>query len=146
VNTLHRLFLTTGLLSFVAGAGAQEQQTIPLEAALKDRCISILRAGLASDEFWPAMHAAEALSLAGERAEVLTALANRKADDDQQACGLAREAVRAGDRSQISVLLDILTKVGSNGHTHAAESLFKVCEVGTGDGLRAAGREKRRQI
>ena len=59
------------------------------------------------------------------RCRARTALASRTPADDQQQCGLAREAVRAGDRSKISVLLQILVKPGSNGHTHAAESLFK---------------------
>ena len=110
----------------------------PLEPELKSRCLEILRAGLVSDEFWPAMHAAEALTLAGESDAVLTHLATRKETDDQKRCGLAREAVRAGDRSQLPILLEILEKEGSNGHVHAAESLFKVAEVGDGAALRAA--------
>jgi sialidase-1 len=118
-------------------APAAEPNVIDLDPALRLRCLEIFRAGLKSDEFWPAMHAAEALTLAGQRAEVLTALASRTAGDDQQQCGLARESVRAGDRAKISVLLDILQKPGSNGHTHAAESLFKVAEVGDGTALRA---------
>lgn len=109
-----------------------------MDALTKDKCLAILRTGIKSEEFWPAMHAAEALTLAGNGVEVLTALSKRTAADDQQQCGLAREAVRAGDRSKIAVLLGILLKPGSNGHTHAAESLFKVAEVGDGVGLRAA--------
>src|SRR6185436_19293222 len=115
-------FLATGTLS------AGDMDVIDLDLALRQRCLAVLRAGLKSDEFWPAMHAAEALSLAGQRAEVLSALASRSAADDQQQCGLAREAVRAGDRAKIPVLLEILIKPGSIGHTHAAESLFKVAE------------------
>jgi sialidase-1 len=98
----------------------------------------VLRDALKSDEFWPAMHAAEALTRAGEKKEVLTALAGRSETDDQKRCGLAREAVRAGDRTKLPALLAILDKSGSNGHTHAAESLFKVAEVGDGKKLRAA--------
>lgn len=113
----------------------------PLSAAdpiERERCLAVLRAGLASDEFWPAMHAAEALTLAGHGSEVLPALKRRTAIDDQQQCGLAREAVRAGDRSKVGVLFTILDKPGSNGHTHAAESLFKVAELGDGTKMRAA--------
>jgi sialidase-1 len=84
------------------------------------------------------MHAAEALTLAGQGEEVVRSLAGRSAADDQQRCGLAREAARTGDRSQISRLLEILVKEGSIGHTHAAESLFKIAEVGDGSALRAA--------
>jgi sialidase-1 len=89
-------------------------------------------------EFWPAMHAAEALTLAGRGDEARAALAKRTAADDQERCGRAREAVRAGDRTKLPVLFEILDKPGSNGHTHAAESLFKLAEVGDGKKLRAA--------
>ena len=116
----------------------QASVPVPLESALKDRCLAVLRAGLASDEFWPAMHAAESLTIAGRGEEVLASLAKRTPADDQQRCGLAREAVRAGDKSQAEVLLAILAKPGSNGHTHAAESLFKVGQIGDGKGLKAA--------
>lgn len=112
-------------------------EPMPLDAALRDRCVKVLRDGLTSDEFWPAMHAAEALTLAGHGREVLDAIAKRTGSDDQKRCGLAREAVRAGDRSKLSILFAILDKPGSNGHTHAAESLFKMAEVGDGTKLRA---------
>ena len=120
-------FVAAAMIFTPAALPGQESKTTPLDASLRERCLAVLRAGFKSDEFWPAMHAAEALTLAGQNAEVLAAIGSRTAGDDQQACGLAREAVRAGDRSKISVLLDILQKAGSNGHTHAAESLFKVC-------------------
>ena len=109
-----------------------------LDPALHERCLAVLRAGLASEEFWPAMHAAEALTLAGAGKEVLAALAKRSAADDQQACGLAREAVRAGDGAKTAALLAILVKPGSIGHTHAAESLYKVAQTGDGAALRQA--------
>ena len=117
---------------------SQARAALPLAPDLQERCLAVLRAGLASDEFWPAMHAAEALTIAGQRGEVLAALGKRTAADDQQRCGLAREAVRAGDKSQAQVLLDILTRPDSNGHTHAAESLFKVGIIGDGKALAAA--------
>ena len=115
-----------------------DARIVPLEPALRERCLTVLREGLESDEFWPAMHAAEALTLAGEGEAVLAALEKRSETDDQKRCGLAREAVRAGDRSKIAVLLEILAKPMTNGHTHAAESLFKVSEVGDGKLLRSA--------
>lgn len=131
-------FVTVALFLFCFQAAAVGQEKLELQPPLRARCLAVLRTGLVSQEFWPAMHAAEALTLAGCQDEVLAALAKRSAADDQQACGLAREAVRAGDRRQIQSLLDILAKPGSNGHTHAAESLFKVAEVGDGIKLRAA--------
>ncbi len=132
----------TGLLLLascvVPAQTAEPSAPIPLDAALRAKCLTVLRDGLKSEEFWPAMHAAEALTLAGKEEEVRTALAERRESDDQKRCGLAREAVRAGDRTKLPILLALLDKPGSNGHTHAAESLFKVAEVGDGKKLRAA--------
>ncbi len=126
------------LLFAVSGPAAEPPAAVPLEPALRERCLTVLRDGLKSDEFWPSMHAAEALTLAGQQKEVLAALAKRSETDDQKRCGLARESVRAGNRTMLPTLLAILDKPGSNGHTHAAESLFKVAEVGDGKKLRAA--------
>jgi len=83
------------------------------------------------------MHAAEALTYAGCGAEVLAALKNKTAADDQQRCGLAREAVRAGDRTQIAAIFKILADEKSIGRVHAAESLFKLAEIGDGKDLQA---------
>ena len=102
------LFGLIGAGLLISTLSAEAPPVAPLDAALRERCPSILRSGLASDEFWPAMHAAEALSLADQGSEVLASLAKREAADDQQRCGLSREAVRAGDRSQIAKLLEIL--------------------------------------
>lgn len=110
----------------------------------RQRCLTLLREGLSSDEFWPAMHAAEALSLAGQGSDVLDALRPRleTEPDHQRRCGLAREIVRAGDRSAIHALLDILADPNSDGRVHASESLYKIAEVGDGQLLRAAAREE----
>lgn len=125
-------------LPFVGLAARAENDRLELDGALRERCLSTLRQGLVSDEFWPSMHAAEGLSLAGQGSEVRAGLAQKSPADDQQRCGLAREAVRAGDRSQIAKLIEILGNVESNGRIHAAESLFKIAEVGDGKLLRAA--------
>lgn len=121
-----------------ADAKATSSRKVSLDGPTKARCLAALRAGLKSPEFWPAMHAAEGLTLAGQQKEVLQALSKRTAADDQQRCGLAREAARAGERDHAQEMLVILGKAGSNGHTHAAESLFKVYEAGDGKLLRAA--------
>ena len=135
-----RFVLLAALLLWPGSLAAQlpGDDALPLDDALRGRCLGVLREGLKSEEFWPAMHAAEALTLAGHGGDVLDYLPKRTAADDQQRCGLAREAVRAGDRTQIRTLLEILVKPGSIGRTHAAESLFKVAEVGDGAALRAA--------
>jgi sialidase-1 len=114
------------------------EMDVKLKPEVRERCLKVLREGLKSDEFWPAMHAAEALTYTGQTEEVLAALAKRTAADDQQRCGLAREAVRAGDAEKAMMLLAILADEKSIGRVHAAESLFKVNQIGDGKALKAA--------
>ena len=65
-----------------------------------ERCLTVLRAGLKSDEFWPAMHAAEGLTVAGQgRRSAGCHRRSRTAADDQKhaawlvkRCGPAIEA------------------------------------------------------
>ena len=106
----------------------------------QDRCLAILREGLASAEFWPSMHAAEGLAADGLGDEVREALARKleTETDPQRRCGLARELIRAGDLSQTRVLLDVLASDDPRGHVHACESLFKVNQIGDGELLREA--------
>jgi sialidase-1 len=113
-------------------------KSIQLSPENREKCVKILREGLKSDEFWPAMHAAEALTLAGYGAEVRTALEPLLATDKdaQHRCGLAREMARAGDSSKVAILLEILASPDTYGHTHAAESLFKIGQIGDGKLLR----------
>lgn len=112
--------------------GNDPSASIDLEPSLRTRCVEILRTGLKSDEFWPAMHAAEGLTVAGYGAEVLAALSPRvpAEHDDQRRCGLARELVRAGDLTQVQTLVAVLASPNDYGHTHACESLFKVRQPG----------------
>ena len=123
------------------------------EAAAADKVVSpelakrantVLKDAAQSAEFWPGMHACEALTQTGERSFVRALLAGKldKETDRQRQCGLAREQVRAGDRTHVTKLLEILADTKSNGRTHAAESLFKVAEIGDGRLVRAAFAEK----
>jgi sialidase-1 len=107
---------------------------------IRERCLATLRKAIQSDEFWPAMHAAEAFTLVGEESEVIAELYDRlpRERDDQRRCGLARELVRAGDRSCLPLLFEILSDADSSGRVHAAESLYKLGESGDGTALRAA--------
>jgi sialidase-1 len=109
-----------------------------LADADRERGLAVLREGLASDDFWPSMHAAEALSGAGFGPEVRDALEPRLAaeTDARRRCGLARELVRAGDLSRTRTLLEVLASPDDDGHAHAAESLYKVGEIGDGVLLR----------
>jgi sialidase-1 len=127
------LFLT--LTRFCLPVSAQS-----FPADLRVRSIGILRQGLASNEFWPSMHAAEGLTAAGLGEEVLWQLRDRLANetDDQRRCGLAREQVRAGRTELASVMAAVLNDPDSNGHIHACESLFKVNQIGDRDAVRNA--------
>jgi sialidase-1 len=131
-----RLLPAVIAVALVSSAGGQTVS----DPQLRERCVALLQSGLRSDEFWPAMHAAEALTLAGRQEEVRAALEPRLPleQDDQRRCGLARELVRAGDRTQAAVMLAVLAKADTYGHTHAAESLYKVAESGDGQLLRRA--------
>jgi HEAT repeat protein len=107
---------------------------VELSEGERERCLEVLRGGLAAHEewFWPAMHAAEALTLAGYGEEVKPVLRPLLAEEEdaQKRCGLARELARAGEREKLSVLVGVLRGEDEYGHVHAAESLFKLgwCE------------------
>ncbi len=128
------------LTSTFAGA---EDFPLELSNATRKKCLKVLRDGLRSDEFWPSIHAAEGLTLAGQGGEVISFLTPKlkTQQDDQRRCGLARELVRAGDWQKKSIMLKILAGDETHGHVHAAESLYKVGEVGDGVAMREAMRK-----
>ena len=134
--TSFMLFAIT--LTLPAAEEKSAEEIISLTEQQRNQCLRILREGLRSDEFWPSIHAAEALTLAGKGEEVRDYLEPKvpSETDDQKLCGLARELVRAGNRSHAKIMLDILDKEDTYGHTHAAESLFKVNEIGDGVAMR----------
>lgn len=117
---------------------------VPLSDAIRTQCLQVIREGLRSEEFWPSMHAAEALTSAGFGDEVKEFLAPKLTSetDDQRRCGLARELIRAGDLGREYVLFGILQNLDSNGRVHAAESLYKINSIGDGRELRRAFADK----
>ena len=134
-----RLILTTITAAMTFNVAiADDTKTVTLDAATRDRCLEVLRAGLRNEEFWPSIHAAEALTLGGYGKEVIEFLEPKLSTekDDQHRCGIARELVRAGKRSYTDVMLKILAGEATHGHTHAAESLYKVVEIGDGVAMR----------
>ena len=127
------------LLGMGRFSGAEEDShRITLDEATRSKCLAVLRQGLKGSEFWPAMHAAEGLTIGGQGREVIAYLTPKldTETDDQHRCGLAREIARAGDRRFVPVMLGILEGSNTYGHVHAAESLFKVYEIGDGEALR----------
>ena len=119
---------------------ADDAKHITLDEATRDRCLEVLHEGLRTGEFWPSIHAAEGLTLGGHGKEVIEFLTPKLATekDDQKRCGIAREIARAGDRSTLKVILGILSGDEPHGHVHAAESLFKLSEIGDGKAMRSA--------
>ena len=99
---------------------------------LRQRAIDVLRKGLATDEFWPSMHAAEGLTAAGLGSSVVYALEPRLAieKDDQKRCGLSREIIRTGDMAPLTTMTAILRDPDTTAPVHVCESLFKVHQVG----------------
>jgi sialidase-1 len=133
-----------GMAAVMVCRAAEDAEQRPLSAELRLKCLNVLRAAVEGEEFWPAMHAAEALTLAGEGKSVVPHLEERlKTDKDaQHRCGLAREIVRTGKREPLTILWTTLADTKSNGRVHAAESLYKIGEVGDGKLLRAAMQER----
>ncbi len=119
---------------------ARAADTLPLDDTTRSRCLAVLREGLTSSDFWPSMHAAEALTVAGHGDEVKAAIRLKfgTETDLQKRCGLAREMVRAGELSHTATLLDILANPDPHGHVHACESLYKVWQLGDGVLVRKA--------
>lgn len=132
--------LTVSAIAPSCIAAEPSPDQIELEEDTRQRCLTILRNGMRSAEFWPSIHAAEGLTLGGHGAEVIAFLEPLLDGpyDDQQRCGLSRELVRAGKRESAKVMLDILAGEDTFGHVHAAESLYKVGELGDGRSMRKA--------
>ncbi|NBR04979.1 MAG: hypothetical protein EBT92_04325 [Planctomycetes bacterium] len=122
----------------------EKKEIVNMYAQLRERSLRVLEKGLESEEFWPSMHAAEALTIAGKGKEVIASLKQKlpRETNDQKRCGLARELVRAGDQSALSVLFDVLNDSKSIGRIHAAESLFKLGQMGDGKSLTIAFEQK----
>jgi sialidase-1 len=144
-DVMQRAIWIAAIVFALGGSTASSQEPVPLTPELRDRCLDVLRRALGGmadkpENFWPAMHAAEALTLAGHGGEVVVLLRDRlpKEQDHQRRCGLAREIVRAGRKEPLAVLFEILADDSSSGRVHAAESLYKVNEIGDGVQLEAA--------
>lgn len=131
--------MTMSTLLGSALPGSEPQPVKDLSPQTRELCLTVLRQALAGPEFWPAMHAAEALTITGYGNEVVPLLEARLLTDNdpQHRCGLAREIARTGRRDSINILWKTLADPQSNGRVHAAESLYKIGEVGDGNLLRS---------
>ena len=141
MNTVVRGLVAMAAIVFGLGrfsSAGEDASRISLDDATRARCLTVLREGVQGSEFWPAMHAAEGLAIGGQGAEVVSYLTPKleSETDDQHRCGLIREIGRSGDRRFVPMMLGILEGPNPYGHVHAAESLFKIYEIGDGKALR----------
>jgi len=142
LRRLTLLFAGFMLLAAMASTSNGKEPAVKLDDATEQQCLKVLRAGMMGidEEFWPAIHAAEGLTLGGHGDEVIAFLKPRlpQEKDDQHRCGIARELVRAGHRDALKVLAEILAGEDDYGRTHAAESLYKVNSLGNKKAMRRA--------
>jgi sialidase-1 len=133
---------------FLPGAPARAEKAKPnlkatamLTPEQKKRCLEILRKGVhQTEEFWKSVHAAEGLTLAGHAGEVKAVFAERlkTEKDGNRRIGLARELYRAGDKARGVVILELMNDPVADVRVHAAESLYKIGEIGDGKALKQA--------
>lgn len=156
ISSIARLALGSALAlllpvlpSQAADSTPPEPGTIQLDAKTSAKALKVIRdeiraKGDADEQFWPSIHACEALTLAGHGDEVSKLLTPqlKTEKNDQHLCGLARELVRAGDRSKAAIMLDLLEGDDPYAHVHACESLYKVNEIGDGVLMREAMKSK----
>ncbi len=137
-----------GQSSYQNSQPSDEGDSFRLDSATKARAIETLREGLEDEDFWPSIHAAEGLILAGYGDEVRSVLEARllTETDDQRRSGLARELVRAGDSSKIQILADILAGDDDYAHVHAAEGLYKIGQIGDPDAMNRAFRSTENDV
>ena len=105
------------------------------DAGLRGQCISVLKGAFeveGEEHFWAKMHAAEALTVAGETQWVKAKLREmmKQSYNAQHVCGLCREMIRAGADEYEQPMVTALQRPEYGAQTHAAESLFKVGKVG----------------
>lgn len=126
------------LISYGDESGALHSAVINEKVML--RAMEVLQEGLQGDTFWPSMHAAEGLTLAGYGTQVQEVLAPKlpAVSDDRMRSGIARELVRAGDETKVAVLTGLLLKNDPYSIVFAVEGLYKIGAVGDLDALRVA--------
>ncbi|EAQ78750.1 exo-alpha-sialidase [Blastopirellula marina] len=130
------MFVCAGVLCVVTAIEAGEPSTI--EDAER-RSLEILQTGLQSPDLGVALNAAEGLTNAGKQQEVIAALAPqlKQTTESRRRCELARELVRAGERSSLAILVQALQDdVAFETQTAACEALFRIEEIGEGPILR----------
>ena len=135
-----RFWLMGLLLSALFFAGCKSVSLPPaaylMTGNVHQKCLKVLREGLAADEFWPSIHAAEALIKANYVFEAKPVLAQRLAreTDKRRIAGYARALITTGDVQTINHaivnLQDILLSDDTEARILAAEAMFRTATVG----------------
>ncbi len=123
-----------GLAILLAGCGATKipPASYLITGNVHQQCLVILREGLHSNEFWPSIHAAEALIDADYTFEVQPVLIQRlKSERDRRRiAGYSRALIRTGSNQAIVDLQDILLSDDAEAKVLAAEALFRTGSIG----------------
>ena len=113
-----RLGALAALLCFGATCFAAAPDRIKLTDEVREKFLTVLRAGLKSDEFWPSIHAAEGLTLDANPPEGMTTIrvsGHKPVDVWEQQMIAFRESVRSGSPSVIPAEGVLLTNVIMDG-------------------------------
>ena len=123
------------LTILVVLSGCKSTKELPpvflLRANVHDKCTSTLREALNSDEFWPSIHAAEALIDAGYGFDAVPVL-REKLDKETQPvyqAGLAKALLRGGQKEAIVILQDIILGQDEAAREEAVRGMFHIATV-----------------
>lgn len=111
-------------------AGCTTPKVLPppnlLRANHFDKSLEILRQGLHSDEFWPSIHAAEALIDAGYGFEVTPVLYNKLESEgyDVYRASIAKALIKDNEQEGIVILQDIMLRDDQSAQLESVKGLF----------------------
>ena len=120
-------------LSLFWGCGTTQElpPAYLLTANMHDKCLKVLREGLHSNEFWPSVHAAEALIDAGYGFDATPVLKARLSEEEDALyrIGLAQALVRSGERHYLTILQDVLLTDQESAREEALRGMFYLADV-----------------
>lgn len=138
VSPTQRLFSCTciGVLFALTSLGCKTASIPPssflLTGNVHQQCIEILREGVQGDEFWPSIHAAEALIREDYGFEATPLLRERmgREQDRRRIAGYARALAAVDQNQSVVALQDILLSDDIEARILAAEAMFRTGIVG----------------
>lgn len=138
VSPIQRIFLSalSGVVFVLSFAGCKTASVPPssylLTGNIHQQCLAVLREGVQGDEFWPSIHAAEALIREDYAFEATPIITERlgKERDRRRVAGYARALAAADANQSVVALQDILLSDDLEARILAAEAMFKTGLVG----------------